>query len=155
MKDADGNQVDVRDPFRFWYMPIFYQSKDPINKPYRPDMKLEDLELVDCLTRHARLDILKGLRQPPASTRTTRPGTTQRRSHSHDDPPRPRGRGRSASSPAWLCAWNRFWFAAVDPTGLGFMRICCGLLVFYNTLIYSYDLMSYVGPNSRLDAPDE
>ena len=59
VKDAEGNQVDVKDPFRFWYMPIYYQSKDPINNPYRPDMKPDELELVDCLTRHARLDILK------------------------------------------------------------------------------------------------
>ena len=58
-----------------------------------------------------------------------------------------------ATAPAWLRGWNRFWFAAVDPTGLGFMRICCGLLVFYITLVYSYDLMSYVGPNSWLDVP--
>lgn len=60
-----------------------------------------------------------------------------------------------ATAPTWLRGWNRFWFAAVDPTGLGFMRICCGLLVFYNTLVYSYDLMSYVGPNSWLDVPTQ
>ncbi len=60
-----------------------------------------------------------------------------------------------ATAPAWLRACYRFLFAAVDPTGLGFMRICCGLLVFYNTLVYSYDLMSYVGPNSWVDVPTQ
>ena len=58
-------------------------------------------------------------------------------------------------TPAWLRAWNRSWFAPVDPTGLGFMRVLCGLLVFYNTLVYSYDLFSYVGPNSWLDVPTQ
>src|SRR5262249_53271185 len=27
--------------------------------------------------------------------------------------------------------WNRFWFTPADPTLLGFMRICCGLVVLY------------------------
>jgi hypothetical protein len=56
-----------------------------------------------------------------------------------------------APAPAWLRAWNRFWFAAVDPTGLGFMRILCGVLVFYTHLVYSDDLLSYVGPHSWMD----
>jgi hypothetical protein len=56
-----------------------------------------------------------------------------------------------ATAPAWLRAWNRFWLAAIDPTGLGFMRILCGLLVFYTHLTYSYDLMSYLGPHSWED----
>jgi Vitamin K-dependent gamma-carboxylase len=47
--------------------------------------------------------------------------------------------------------WNRFWFAPIDPTGLGFMRICAGLLVLYTHLAYSYDLFSYLGPHSWLD----
>ena len=56
--DANGNLIDRKDPFRFWFMPIYYQPKDH-TKPYRPDMKPDELELVDCLTRHARLDIGK------------------------------------------------------------------------------------------------
>ncbi|HBI46592.1 MAG TPA: hypothetical protein DDY78_27615 [Planctomycetales bacterium] len=56
-----------------------------------------------------------------------------------------------ATAPAWLRAWNRFWFAAIDPTGLGFMRILCGILVFYTTLTYSDDLLSYLGPHAWLD----
>ena len=56
-----------------------------------------------------------------------------------------------AMMPAWLRAWNRFWFKPIDPTGLGLIRVLCGLLLFYNTLVYSYDFFSYVGPNSWLD----
>ena len=59
VKDAAGNQVDVKDPFRFWYMPIYYESKDQIHNPYRPDMRPDEMRLLDCLTRHAKLDILK------------------------------------------------------------------------------------------------
>jgi hypothetical protein len=55
------------------------------------------------------------------------------------------------ATPEWLRAWNRFWFAAIDPTGLGFIRILCGVLVFYTTLTYSDDLLSYLGPHSWLD----
>src|ERR1700682_6002448 len=50
-----------------------------------------------------------------------------------------------------LSAWDRFWFAPIDPTSLGFMRVCCGLLVVYVHLCYSYDLWSYLGPNGWLD----
>jgi hypothetical protein len=59
------------------------------------------------------------------------------------------------SSPAWLRAWNRFWFASSDPISLGFVRVCCGLLVFCTHLAYSYDLSSYLGPNSWLDQPTQ
>ena len=54
--DDKGNITQVNDPFRFWYMPIYYQPKDH-SKFYRPDMKPDELELVDCITRHARLDL--------------------------------------------------------------------------------------------------
>jgi hypothetical protein len=60
-----------------------------------------------------------------------------------------------ATGPAWLRTWNRFWFAAIDPTGFGFMRILCGVLVFYTHLTYSYDLMSYLGPHGWLDKPTQ
>jgi hypothetical protein len=56
-----------------------------------------------------------------------------------------------STMPVWLRAWNRFWFGAIDPTGLGLMRILCGLLVFYTHLVYSYDLFSYLGPHPWLD----
>ncbi len=56
-----------------------------------------------------------------------------------------------AIGPAWWRAWNRFWLTPIDPTGFGFMRIMCGILVIYVHLTYSYDLISYVGPHSWLD----
>ena len=59
--------------------------------------------------------------------------------------------GLDATAPAWLRSWNRFWFAAIDPTGLGFMRILCGILVFYTHLTYSDDLLSYLGPHAWMD----
>lgn len=47
--------------------------------------------------------------------------------------------------------WDRFWFTPADPTTLGFMRICAGLLVFYVHLTYSWGLLSYIGPEAWLD----
>jgi hypothetical protein len=55
--DAKDNLVQVNDPFRFWYMPIYTRPKD--GSPYRSDMRPEELEYVDSLTRHARLDLDK------------------------------------------------------------------------------------------------
>ena len=60
-----------------------------------------------------------------------------------------------AKTPAWLRGWNHFWFAPIDPTGLGFVRICCGLLVFFTYLMYSYDLFSYLGPITWVDQPTQ
>jgi hypothetical protein len=54
--DADGNVTVVNDPFRFWYMPIYYRPKDH-SKFYRPNMKPDELELFDGVTRHAQLDL--------------------------------------------------------------------------------------------------
>jgi hypothetical protein len=53
----DNHLIQVNDPFRFWYMPIYTRPKD--GSQYRPDMKPDELELVDSLTRHARLDLDK------------------------------------------------------------------------------------------------
>src|SRR5438094_1178841 len=44
--------------------------------------------------------------------------------------------------------WDRFWFAPADPTRLGFMRICCGLVVFYVHLAYTPDLQELFGKNA-------
>lgn len=41
--------------------------------------------------------------------------------------------------------WLDFWFAAADPTTLGFMRIITGVLVIYIHLVYSLDLQSFFG----------
>jgi hypothetical protein len=56
--DANGNVTQTNDPFRFWYMPIYYRPKDH-TKFYRPGMKPDELELYDGITRHARLDLDK------------------------------------------------------------------------------------------------
>src|SRR5215470_17209406 len=46
--------------------------------------------------------------------------------------------------------WNRFWFTPADPTILGMIRICCGLVVFYVHLAYSYDLQAFFGKDAWL-----
>jgi hypothetical protein len=43
--------------------------------------------------------------------------------------------------------WLDFWFAAGDPTTLGFIRVVTGCLVLYVHLAYSFDLQSFFGPN--------
>jgi hypothetical protein len=50
-----------------------------------------------------------------------------------------------------FAGWDRFWFSKVDPTTLGLMRICFGLVVFYIHLTYSWELFSYVGPEAWVD----
>jgi hypothetical protein len=47
-------------------------------------------------------------------------------------------------------AWNRFWFTPADPTLLGMIRICGGLVVFYVHLAYSYDLQAFFGRDAWL-----
>jgi hypothetical protein len=47
--------------------------------------------------------------------------------------------------------WNRFWFQPADPTLLGFMRICCGLVVFYIHLAYTPDLQDFFGKDAWVD----
>jgi hypothetical protein len=47
--------------------------------------------------------------------------------------------------------WNRFWFSPADPTMLGMIRICCGLVVFYVHLAYSYDLQAFFGKDAWLN----
>jgi hypothetical protein len=48
-------------------------------------------------------------------------------------------------------AWDRFWFKPADPTTLGLIRICCGLIVLYTTIAYSFDLFELFGKNAWLD----
>jgi hypothetical protein len=61
----------------------------------------------------------------------------------------------SASSvnpaPRWVQAWNRFWFRPADPTTLGLIRICGGLVAVYVHLAYSYDLQEFFGRNAWLN----
>jgi hypothetical protein len=44
-------------------------------------------------------------------------------------------------------AWERFWFSPADPTPLGLIRICCGLITLYVHIAYSFGLLQYLGPN--------
>jgi len=48
-------------------------------------------------------------------------------------------------------AWDRFWFKPADPTTLGLVRLCCGLITLYTTFAYSYDLFELFGKNAWLD----
>jgi hypothetical protein len=48
-------------------------------------------------------------------------------------------------------AWNAFWFTPADPTVLGLMRICCGLITLYTTAMYSFALMDFMGPYAWYD----
>ena len=49
-------------------------------------------------------------------------------------------------------SWNAFWFKPADPTMLGLMRICCGLLVVYVHLAYSFDLQTFFGRDAWIDS---
>src|SRR4051812_14534084 len=50
-----------------------------------------------------------------------------------------------------VSAWNRFWFTPADPTVLGLMRICCGLITFYTFFAYTFDLQALLGEHAWLD----
>jgi hypothetical protein len=45
-------------------------------------------------------------------------------------------------------AWERWWFSPGNPTTLGFMRICTGLIVLYVQFGYALHLQSYVGKHA-------
>src|SRR5262249_16274124 len=45
---------------------------------------------------------------------------------------------------------NGFWFTPSDPTILGMIRICAGLVVLYIHLAYSYDLQTFFGEDAWL-----
>src|SRR5688572_7711637 len=54
----------------------------------------------------------------------------------------------TAPEPVERSPWQRwvgFWFPASDPTTLGFIRVCTGLLVLYTHLAYSVDLQQFFG----------
>jgi hypothetical protein len=51
----------------------------------------------------------------------------------------------------WFRAWDRFWFQPSDPVVLGLIRLCTGVIVVYVHLMYSFDLLSYVGPEAWVD----
>src|SRR5438309_1267084 len=55
---------------------------------------------------------------------------------------------------AAVYGWNRFWFRPADPTPLGLVRICAGLVVLYIHVMYSFDLLAFMGPNGWASTQD-
>jgi hypothetical protein len=49
-------------------------------------------------------------------------------------------------------SWNHFWFHPADPTVLGFIRLCAGLIVLYVHFVYTFDLQVFFGPKAWIDA---
>jgi hypothetical protein len=47
-----------------------------------------------------------------------------------------------------LRAWEHFWFTPADPTLLGLIRICCGVVTLYTILAYSFTLQDLFGPDA-------
>jgi hypothetical protein len=47
-------------------------------------------------------------------------------------------------------AWDRFWFSKADPTTLGLIRICAGLITLYVHLAYTGDLQQLFGKDAWL-----
>lgn len=50
-------------------------------------------------------------------------------------------------------AWDRFWFTPAAPHTLALIRILAGSMLFYTHLVWSLDLMAFLGPKSWVD-PD-
>ena len=44
-------------------------------------------------------------------------------------------------------AWNRFWFASVDPATLALIRLLGGGMLLYTHFIWSLDLSGFIGPD--------
>jgi hypothetical protein len=51
---------------------------------------------------------------------------------------------------SWSVAWNRFWFRPQSPSVLGMMRIMVGCIVFYCHLVWTLELMTFLGPAGLL-----
>jgi hypothetical protein len=65
--------------------------------------------------------------------------------------PTPGGGSPSAVLGDAVRGWNRFWFTPADPTTLGLIRICCGLIALYTFLAYSFDLQQFFGEHAWMD----
>lgn len=46
--------------------------------------------------------------------------------------------------------WNRFWFTPADPATLGLVRLLAGLILFYTHLVWTVDLLGFLGPAGRI-----
>ena len=62
-----------------------------------------------------------------------------------------RPEGQSSWLVDWARAWDSFWFKPSDPVVVGLIRFCTGLVVVYAHLMYSFDLLSYVGKDAWVD----
>jgi len=47
--------------------------------------------------------------------------------------------------------WNRFWFSPADPSVLGLIRICAGLITFYTICVYTFNLQEFFGKHAWWD----
>jgi hypothetical protein len=52
----------------------------------------------------------------------------------------------------WVVAWNAFWFAPRAATTLGLIRISAGSIAFYSLLVWSRELLTFLGPDGMLPA---
>src|SRR5437764_14274926 len=48
-------------------------------------------------------------------------------------------------------SWNRFWFTPADPTLLGLIRLCTGLLAVYTIFTYTWDLQAFFGRDAWMN----
>lgn len=49
-------------------------------------------------------------------------------------------------------AWERFWFTPSEPHTLAAIRILAGAMLFYTHLVWSYDLLAFLGNHSWVSA---
>jgi hypothetical protein len=47
--------------------------------------------------------------------------------------------------------WDRFFFKPADPTTLGMIRICCGLIALYTLVAWAIDLQDFFGEHAWVD----
>ena len=47
-----------------------------------------------------------------------------------------------------IAGWNRFWFTPSDPHTLALLRILAGAMLLYTHLVWSKDLIAFLGPHS-------
>ena len=47
-----------------------------------------------------------------------------------------------------IAGWNRFWFTAAEPQTLALIRILGGAMILYTHVVWSLNLMAFLGPES-------